>query len=160
MIYWLAVILASCDFAKFYHDTLLRQQNVKVQQTCHCACAVYIQTLTCSIFACDGWSMNSKPWILVNLSSGGFRIYSHCAIRRSGFLSWHKHLSEHYCEAEVFSCDVTICRTWRNAVQTWLTWLLLSYLMKHRRRKILKVGGAKDTIAREVRAKNFRPRPL
>ena len=28
---------------------------------------------------------------------------------------------------------------------------------RHRRRKILKVGGAKDMI---VRAKNFRPRPL
>ena len=30
----------------------------------------------------------------------------------------------------------------------------------HRRRKILKVGGAKDMNAHEARAKVFRPRPL
>ena len=34
------------------------------------------------------------------------------------------------------------------------------YFPGHRRRKILKIGGAQYTIARVARAKNFRPRPL
>ena len=32
--------------------------------------------------------------------------------------------------------------------------------IRHRRRKILKTGGAQYTVARIARAKNFRPRPL
>ena len=37
---------------------------------------------------------------------------------------------------------------------------LYSYLCPNLHRKILKVGGAKDMIARSARAKIFRPRPL
>ena len=40
------------------------------------------------------------------------------------------------------------------------TCLLATFVCQHRRRKILKVGGAEHTVARAARAKIFRPHPF